>query len=115
MPLCQIVSNVNFEKATADAFLSAVEGSLSKILGKPTQYINVSITHGQMRHGGSADPAASVCISSIGGISTRTNNMICVEVATHCQKHLGIPVERVFFCFNDVSGANVGIGTSVFA
>ncbi|CDI85862.1 macrophage migration inhibitory factor, putative [Eimeria praecox] len=95
MPLCQIICNKDFDKSTADAFLVEVEKALSKILGKPVQYINVSLVRGEMRHAGSNDPAASVCVSSIGNITTRTNNLICVEIATFCNKFLGIDVERV--------------------
>ncbi|CDI84483.1 macrophage migration inhibitory factor, putative [Eimeria acervulina] len=115
MPLCQIVCNVDFDKATANAFLSDVEKGLSKLLGKPVQYINVSLTRGEMRHGGSNEPAASVCVNSIGNITTETNNKICVELVTFCQNHLKIPVDRVFFCFSDMDAANVGIGSRVFA
>lgn len=68
---------------------------LSKILGKPTQYITVTLTRGSVRHSGSCDPAASVSVHSIGGISSRTNNMICAEVAALCQQHLKVPVDRV--------------------
>ncbi|CDJ48916.1 macrophage migration inhibitory factor, putative [Eimeria brunetti] len=114
MPLCRIITSANFEKAAADALLLDVETALSKVLGKPAQYINVSLTRGEMRHAGSSDPAASVCISSIGSISSRTNSTLCVEIATICEKRLGIPVDRVFFSFADYSAANIGIGTRVF-
>ncbi|CDJ41422.1 macrophage migration inhibitory factor [Eimeria tenella] len=114
MPLCQIVCNTQVESGAEEAFLAAVESGLSKILGKPTQYITVTLTRGSVRHSGSCDPAASVSVHSIGGISSRTNNMICAEVAALCQQHLKVPVDRVFFHFADVSAANIGIGSRVF-
>ena len=76
-------------------FLRLVLLAVNKLLGKPTQYIMASLAHAAMRHNGSGELSANVCLNSIGGINSRNNNKFCAEVSALCQKHLGVPADRV--------------------
>ena len=106
MPLLKLETTV----ALADDKRKALLASLSKIvagtIGKPEQYVMVTIAPAAMLMSGKAGDAAFVDIRSIGGLNGSVNRQLAQEVCAALKESLGVPPDRVYLNFTDVPAAN---------
>jgi phenylpyruvate tautomerase PptA (4-oxalocrotonate tautomerase family) len=93
-------------------------GALSKIAaeatGKPEAYVMAVVAEAAITLAGKPGPAAFLDVRSIGSINKKVNGRISKEVAELLGGALGIPGERIYISFSDVSGANWGCNGAVF-
>ena len=59
-------------------------------------------------------PCALAEITSIGGINLENNTKLSEAFAAALQTHFGIPKERYFLTFRDISAENCGWGGKTF-
>jgi phenylpyruvate tautomerase PptA (4-oxalocrotonate tautomerase family) len=114
MPLLKLETTA----ALPDDKTKALVGSLSKLIagtiGKPEQYVMVSISKAAMFMSGEPGEAAFVDIRSIGGLSDDVNRTLSQQVCKLLNESLGIPSERIYLNFTDVGAGNWGWNGSTF-
>jgi phenylpyruvate tautomerase PptA (4-oxalocrotonate tautomerase family) len=103
MPFFKIETNRQADDTTTVDLLKNASVFVSQMLGKPEQFVMVSIeTDKRMMFGGDGEPAAFVQLKSIGLPVDR-----CAEFSGKiCQflnDELGIQPDRVFIDFKDVA------------
>jgi phenylpyruvate tautomerase len=114
MPLLKLETTV----AVADDQKKALLASLSKIvagtIGKPEQYVMVVIGPAAFLMSGQPGDAAFVDIRSIGGLSDDVNRQLAQKVGSLLKESLGVPLDRVYLNFTDVSAGNWGWNGDTF-
>jgi hypothetical protein len=76
----------------------------SRQIGKPEQYVMTQVLSGQvMTMGGSADPCSFVRVVSIGGLNQGTNSNISADIAALVGAEYGVPANRCYIEFVDVT------------
>ena len=104
--------NDNVKKS---AFLKECSSTISKILGKPEEYVMISYKHSDgMYFNGSEDPAAFCNIFSIGKIGPDYNPKVSSAVCQLLSNHLNVPSNRVYIQFFDSDASNFGYDGSTF-
>ena len=93
-------------------------GSLSKAvataIGKPEQYVMVSLSQSAMLMSGKGGEAAFVDIRSIGGLDHGVNRKLSQQVCKLLNDSLGIDPDRIYLNFTDVEAGNWGWNGSTF-
>jgi len=114
MPLIRLETSA----ALTDTVKAELAGALSDItanaIGKPEAYVMASVSEASMTMAGEAGPAAFADVRSIGGLNQGVNRDITKRVCALLEDKLGIPANRVYISFNDVSGVNWGWNNSTF-
>jgi phenylpyruvate tautomerase len=114
MPLLKLETTV----ALADDKKKALLASLSKIvagtIGKPEQYVMVTIAPAAILMSGKPGDAAFVDLRSIGGLNGDVNQQLAQKIGNLLKESLGVPPDRIYLNFTDVSGANWGWNGDTF-
>lgn len=114
MPFVKIETNHQLAAAATEALLAKSSKLMSEMLGKPEQYVMVSIKPGQqMMFGGNDDPTAFVQLKSIGlplDKCTELSSRICQFLADE----MGISADRVFIDFTDLERSMFGWNGKTF-
>jgi phenylpyruvate tautomerase PptA (4-oxalocrotonate tautomerase family) len=91
---------------------------LSKVVagavGKPEQYVMITVSHSATLMSGKAGEAAFVDIRSIGGLNDETNRKLSQQICKLLKDSLGIAPDRVYLNFTDVEAGNWGWNGSTF-
>ena len=114
MPLLKLETTVAVSEDKRKALLAALSKAVAGTIGKPEQYVMVSIGQAAMMMSGKADGAAFVEIRSIGGLSGEVNRKLSQQVSELLNDSLGIPPDRVYLNFCDVQAGNWGWNGSTF-
>jgi phenylpyruvate tautomerase len=112
MPFLAITTNVDLTPEAEAAWTAEASKAIAAELGKPEAYVMVSLTKSTMSFAGSAEPAAFLCLESIGLPRD------CEPVAkalTHIAECHGVPVQRVYFNCTDFSAARWAHAGATFA
>ena len=114
MPLLKLETTV----ALADDKKRALLESLSKIvagtIGKPEQYVMVTVTPAAALMSGKPGAAAFVDIRSIGGLNGNVNQQLAQKVCAALKESLGVSPDRVYLNFSDVPAGNWGWNGETF-
>jgi phenylpyruvate tautomerase len=114
MPLLKLETTV----ALADDKKKALLASLSKIvagtIGKPEQYVMVTINPAAILMSGKPGEAAFVDVRSIGGLNDNVNRQLAQTVCAALKDSLGVPPDRVYLNFTDVPAGNWGWNSDTF-
>ena len=114
MPLLKLETTV----ALADEKKNALLASLSKIvagtIGKPEQYVMVVISPAAILLSGKQGDAAFVDIRSIGSLKDDVNRQLSQKIGSLLKESLGVPPDRVYLNFTDVTAANWGWNGDTF-
>ena len=114
MPLLKLETTV----ALADDKKKALLASLSKIvagtIGKPEQYVMVTIAPAAILMSGKSGDAAFVDLRSIGGLNGDVNQQLARKIGSLLKESLGVPPDRIYLNFTDVPGANWGWNGDTF-
>jgi phenylpyruvate tautomerase PptA (4-oxalocrotonate tautomerase family) len=115
-PTLLIQTSESFDdQSKKTAFLKECSSTISKILGKPEQYVMISYKHSDgMYFNGSEDPAAFCHLASIGRIGPDYNPKVSSAICKVLSTHLSIPSERVYIQFYDSQASNFGYDGSTF-
>jgi len=82
--------------------------TVAETIGKPEQYVMVTIGPAAILMSGKPGDAAFVDIRSIGGLSGDVNRDLSQEVCRLLNELLGVPQDRVYLTFTEVEPTNWG-------
>ena len=90
------------------ALLSSLSKTLAETIGKPEQYVMVTVDQAAILMSGNEGDAAFVDIRSIGGLKGDVNRKLSQQICKLLNDSIGIEPERVYLNFTDVSASNWG-------
>ena len=114
MPLLKLETTVAVPQQKQGEVLTRLSKLVASTIGKPEQYVMVSITQAGMSMSGRPDNAAFADIRSIGGLNEEVNQKLSQDVCKVLNDLLGITPDRVYLNFTDVKASNWGWNSSTF-
>src|SRR3974377_329138 len=101
MPLLKIETTVPLSEEKEKPLLAALSKVLAGTIGKPEQYVMITVSQSAMLMSGKAGEAAFVDIRSIGGLNGETNRKLSHQICTLLKDSLGIAPDRIYLNFID--------------
>jgi len=114
MPLLKLETTVALNQDKLQPLLSSLSRIVAQTIGKPEQYVMVSVSPAAMLMSGKTGDAAFVDLRSIGGLSGSVNKELSQRICALLQQSIGIPSDRVYLNFTDVEAQNWGWNGSTF-
>jgi len=114
MPLLKLETNVALADDKKKALLAALSKITAGAIGKPEQYVMVTISPAAALMSGKPGNAAFVDIRSIGGLNGNVNRQLAQKVCAALQESLGVPPDRIYLNFTDVPAGNWGWNGDTF-
>ena len=114
MPLLKLETTIVVPDEKRQALLASLSQTVAGTIGKPEQYVMVTLGQAAMLMSGKPGDAAWVDVRSIGGLSGDVNRRLAQQVCQLLQDSLGIPADRVYLNFTDVKASNWGHDGSTF-
>ena len=108
MPLLKLETTISLSDQNRDLLLAALSKLVARTIGKPEQYVMVTISPTAILMAGKPGPACFVDIRSIGGLSGEVNEKLTRELCRTLNEVLGVSPERVYLNFTDVAAADWG-------
>ena len=114
MPLLKLETTVALADDKKKTLLAALSKIVAGTIGKPEQYVMVVISPAAILMSGKPGDAAFVDVRSIGGLSDDVNRQLAQKIGALLKESLGVPPDRVYLNFTDVSAANWGWNGNTF-
>lgn len=114
MPLLKLETTVPLSEDKGKPLLAALSKAVASVIGKPEQYVMVTVSQSAMLMSGKAGDAAFVDIRSIGGLNGETNRKLSQQICKLLKDSLGIAPDRIYLNFTDVEAGNWGWNGSTF-
>jgi phenylpyruvate tautomerase PptA (4-oxalocrotonate tautomerase family) len=114
MPLLKLETTVALPEDKRKALLASLSKAVAGTIGKPEQYVLVTVSHTAMLMSGKAGDAAFVDIRSIGGLTEDVNRKLSQQLCKLLNDSLGLPPDRVYLNFTDVEASHWGWNGSTF-
>ena len=108
MPLLKLETTVALSDDKRKALLASLSKAVSETIGKPEDYVMITISPAAMLMAGSPGDAAFVDLRSIGGLRGDVNRQLSQKVCGLLNESLGVPQNRIYLNFTDVPAANWG-------
>jgi len=114
MPHLRIQTNRALSPEQSEALVKTASAAVAEALGKPEQYMMVSVTpNGTMTFAGTTEPAAFLELNSIGLPAARTTELSAL-LCNLIQSGTGIPKDRIYIHFADVPRQSWGWNGKTF-
>ena len=114
MPLLKLETTVAISDDKRKALLASLSKTVAATIGKPEQYVMVTISQVAIVISAKPGDAAFVDVRSIGGLSGDVNQKLSQQVCKLLNESLGILPDRVYLNFADVDASNWGWNGSTF-
>jgi phenylpyruvate tautomerase PptA (4-oxalocrotonate tautomerase family) len=114
MPLLKLETTVALPEDKRKALLASLSKAVAGTIGKPEQYVLVTVSQTAMLMSGKAGDAAFVDIRSIGGLTDDVNRELSQQLCKLLKDSLGLPPDRVYLNFTDVEASHWGWNGSTF-
>jgi phenylpyruvate tautomerase PptA (4-oxalocrotonate tautomerase family) len=114
MPLLKLETSVPLPEEKVNPLLTSLSKAVAGTIGKPEQYVMVTISQSAMLMSGKPGDAAFLDIRSIGGLNSETNRKLSQQLCKLLKDSLGIAPDRVYLNFTDVEAGNWGWNGSTF-
>ncbi len=114
MPLLKLETNAALSEEKKADLLTRLSKIVASTIGKPEQYVMVTISPAAALMSAKTGPAAFVDLRSIGGLSGPVNQKLSQQVCAALQESLGMPPECVYLNFTDVKASNWGWNGETF-
>ena len=114
MPLLKIETSVPLPVEKGKPLLAALSKAMAVAIGKPEEYVMVTVSHSAILMSCQAGEAAFVDIRSIGGLKGETNRKLSEQICKLLTESLGIAPDRVYLNFTEVEAGNWGWNGSTF-
>lgn len=114
MPLLKLETTIVLTPEQRQALLPAVSQLLAKTLGKPEQYVMVTVSSASIWFGGRGEPAAFGDLRAIGGLTEPIIQELAARLCDLLHQTLQIPPARVFLNFTDVPASAWGWNGTTF-
>ncbi len=108
MPLLKLETTVALSDDNRKALLASLSKVVAETIGKPEQYVMVTVSPVAMLMSGKPGDAAFVDLRSIGGLSGGVNRQLSQKVCRLLNESLGLPQDRIYLNFTDIEAANWG-------
>jgi len=114
MPYIKIETSETLDGPSAGDLLKKTSAFISALLGKPEQYIMVSISQAMpMMLGADVKPAAYVELKSIGLQQDRCADL-SKDICAFLERELSVPPDRVYIEFTALNGKMFGWNSRTF-
>ena len=114
MPLVQCTTNASMTDDQRGVLAVALSKAVSEIIGKPEDYVMVTLQPGTVSMAGEVEPAAMVDVRSIGGLSAELNRRLSERICGLIEDQAGVPANRTYLNFTDVPRSHWGWDRSTF-
>ncbi len=114
MPLLKLETTVMLSDEKRRALLASLSQIAAQTIGKPEEYVMVTVSPAAMLMAGKAGDAAFVDVRSIGSLSGDVNRQLARKVCTLLKDSLGVPPERIYLNFTDIAAGNWGWNGDTF-
>jgi phenylpyruvate tautomerase len=114
MPLLKLETTVALPEDKRKALLASLSKAVAGTIGKPEQYVLVTVSQTAMLMSGKAGDAAFVDIRSIGGLTDDVNRKLSQQICKLLNDSLGLQPDRVYLNFTDVEASRWGWNASTF-
>ncbi len=114
MPLLKLQTSVALTDTQCNELLPALSRIVAESIGKPEQYVMVTLETGPVLMSGKAGAAAFADVRSIGGLNNRVNTQFSQKLCVLLEQSLGIPPARVYINFTHVAADCWGWNGSTF-
>jgi phenylpyruvate tautomerase len=114
MPLLKLETNVALPDTERQELLASLSRIVAETIGKPEQYVMVTMTPTSIVMSGKPGDAAFVDIRSIGGLSADVNRRLSQKVCGLLVQCLRLPQNRIYLNCTDVEAANWGWNGDTF-
>jgi phenylpyruvate tautomerase len=114
MPLLRLETTANLSDQSRTNLLTKLSRIVAETIGKPEQYVMVTINPTAILMSGKAGQAAFVDLRSIGGLSSDTNRQLTEKICDVLEEALTIPPDRVYATFMDVQASHWGWNGATF-
>jgi phenylpyruvate tautomerase len=114
MPLLKLETNVAISDEKKKSLLPALSKIVAETLGKPEDYVMVTINSSTILMAGKPGDAAFVDVRSIGNLSLAVNKQLSKSICTLLKESLGLAPGCIFLNFSDIDAANWGWKGSTF-
>lgn len=108
MPLLRLETTVVVPDEKRQTLLTALSRAVAETIGKPEQYVMVSISQAGILMSGKAGDAAFVDVRGIGGLTGDVNERLSQQVCKLLKDSLGVASNRVYLNFTSLEAANWG-------
>lgn len=114
MPLLKLETTVNLSGQSRTDLLRKLSRIVAETIGKPEEYVMVTVSHSDILMSGQPGDAAFVDLRSIGGLSDDTNRKLTERICDLLQESLTISPDRVYTTFTDVQASHWGWNGATF-
>jgi phenylpyruvate tautomerase PptA (4-oxalocrotonate tautomerase family) len=114
MPLLKLETTVALADDKKKALLAALSKSVAGTIGKPEQYVMVTIAPAAILMSGKPGDAAFVDVRSIGGLNDGVNRQLAQKLGALLKESLGVSPDRIYLNFTDVPAGNWGWNNDTF-
>jgi phenylpyruvate tautomerase len=114
MPAILIKTSAPLVGSISLELLQKVSKMAAEVLGKPEQYVMVTLQSAEMMMSGQNGSAAWIEVRSIGGLNTEVNKRMAKKLCALLKTELGIGPERVYINYIDIKPENWGWNSETF-
>lgn len=114
MPLLTLQTSARLSNQQRYDLLAPLSQIVSECLGKPERFVMIAVQEQAMMMAGDESPCAHADIRSIGGLNGAVNRKLSERLCGLLQERLGIPPDRVYLGFTNVSAENWGWNEGTF-
>jgi phenylpyruvate tautomerase len=114
MPLLKLEITASLSDDKRKALLVALSRIVAEAIGKPEDYVMVTVSQAAMLMSGKPGEAAFVDLRSIGGLSHEVNRQLSQKLCRLLHESLGVPESRVYLNFTEVAASNWGWKRATF-
>ena len=108
MPLLKLEITASLSDDKRKALLAALSRIVAETVGKPEDYVMVTVSQAAILMSGKPGEAAFVDVRSIGGLSHEVNRQLSQKLCRLLHESLGVPESRVYLNFTEVAASNWG-------
>lgn len=114
MPFLNLFLGKNVEESQKNKVISSLSKIIAESLGKPQEYMMVSISETKIIMAGSTEPAAFADLRSIGGINAKSTKLLSQKICSFLHDELAIAENRIYCNFTDIPAQNWGWNGNTF-
>jgi phenylpyruvate tautomerase len=114
MPLLKLETSVSVPEEKRTALSQELSRLVAETLGKPEQYVMVTISRTDILMAGQAGEAAFADLRSIGGLGGETNRKLTAGICQVLEKTLHLRPERVYVTFSNIRASDWGWNRATF-
>src|SRR5208337_3246976 len=114
MPLLKLETTVTLADDKKTALLASLSKIVAGTIGKPEQYVMVTLSSAAVLMSGKPGDAAFVDVRSISGLNDNVNRQLAQKICAALKESLGVPPDRVYLNFTDFPAGNWGWNGDTF-